>query len=478
MLFNSVTNPNKTIKSVVKKTKKCFVKKACLVQRPLPAIKGLIGVSIDKFETYHLPELTMKVLVWLNTRNIIFFINFGYRDDSIIERIKNALPPQYSFHVKGNFSSANIKTCLDNTSEAVIAIINQAYEIGKTSQADITHIFKRQFPLVIVVPKLDFEPSTSPIDVIWRASTIPKVFLDSPAFEGNLRQAITNARWNLSSSPNPSKLAFPTTAECQNRFLGGVHEWTIAYSSPAQVCQNFRQFIIDPLRITADTKLQYFYDNYVQKYFSDPALLNLFEKGVKENDICPFLQAYTCPKTNVSFSETLNRHLSANVLFYFEPMLSDTIDYQLVKCLIDFVALCIFRQELQPYLFTDTVCRGMTISEADRFKYVVGSRIMNTSFLSASKKRNVAHIFAENNEQRCSVLCTYQILNKNNRRTAIHIGEISKIPGEEEVLILPFSPFYVKSVMSSSDNPQLIEMVLAEDDSDVSQNIIVTEPLV
>jgi hypothetical protein len=53
------------------------------------------------------------------------FINYAYRNDFIFDRIKNALPKSSSTHTKGNFSSTNIKICLDNTSTAVIAIINE-----------------------------------------------------------------------------------------------------------------------------------------------------------------------------------------------------------------------------------------------------------------------------------------------------------------------------------------------------------------
>jgi hypothetical protein len=71
------------------------------------------------------------------------FISYAYRDDSIIERITNALPQWYSTHFKDGFPSANIKICLDNTDTAVIAIINKVFELNEICHADMTHIFKR-----------------------------------------------------------------------------------------------------------------------------------------------------------------------------------------------------------------------------------------------------------------------------------------------------------------------------------------------
>ncbi len=235
-----------------------------------------------------------------------------------------------------------------------------------------------------------------------------------------------------------------------------------------QVSQNYRQLINDPLQIATDTKLKNIYYNYIRIYTDDSKVMNLFEKGAMENDIHAFIRAYTVTK---SFTETLNRHLAANILFYFESRLYDNVDYQLIKCLIDFVALLIYRRELSQYLFTGPVYRGMIMSEDDLIKYIVGSRIMNTSFLSTTKDREVAEAFSRQNQQEFAVLCTYEILNKNNRRTALKIADISNFPGEQEVLILPFSPFCVKSIKQPRDNSQPIEIMLVEYDHDLSENI-------
>jgi hypothetical protein len=150
--------------------------------------------------------------------------------------------------------------------------------------------------------------------------------------------------------------------------------------------------------------------------------VGLFQKGANENDMHSCIRAYTL---NGSFSETINRDLAANVLFYFGSTLYDTVDYQLVKCLIDFVALCIYRQELQPYLYSGTTYRGVVISETDLLKYVVGSRIINTTFLSTSKDKQVAEFFSGENQQKIAVIYTYMVCNKNNRRTALDISSIS-----------------------------------------------------
>jgi hypothetical protein len=156
-----------------------------------------------------------------------------------------------------------------------------------------------------------------------------------------------------------------TTDQRSNRFLGDLQEWTVAYRNPARISHYYRQLINDPLRIATDIKLQNIYYNYIRRDFDENSdMMRLFEKGTNENDMHGFIRAYT--QTN-GFSTSLNRDLAAYVLFYFESKLYDTVDYQLINCLIDFVTLCIYREELQPCVFTDIVYRGMVMFEKDLF---------------------------------------------------------------------------------------------------------------
>lgn len=90
---------------------------------------------------------------------------------------------------------------------------------------------------------------------------------------------------------------------------------------------------------------------------------------------------------------------------------------------------------------------------------------MNTSFLSTSKDRQVAEFFVREADK-VSVLCIYEIHNKNKRRTALDISRISNFNSEREVLILPLSAFRVKSVTCLSNNPKSIEITLVEDNTE------------
>lgn len=256
------------------------------------------------------------------------FISYAYRDDFTIGRIKNALPQSSSTHVKNKFSSTNIKICLDNTSSAAIAIINRTYELSTICQADMIHIFKRQFPLILIISDRNFQPKSDWLTIVWHAPSTQKVFLKCSDFEENLRNALTDTQWNLSPKLNTSKPIQSTKDERSKRFLGDHHEWTVAYNNPAQVSQHYRQLISDPLQIATDTKLQNIYYNYIRIYFENSEVISLFEEAAMSNYILDFIRGYTVTK---SFTEILNSHLAANILFYFESTLYNNVDYQLIK---------------------------------------------------------------------------------------------------------------------------------------------------
>ena len=394
------------------------------------------------------------------------FISYAWQDDHIIQRIQNALPQCCSTYIKDNVSPTSTKSGLDNTSMAVIAVIDKEYESDTVCKTDMIDIFKRQFPLVLVVSNNYFEPITDWLTIVWNSLNTQVVFLEYPDFEENLCSAITHAQSNFSPNLDTFKTMQPTIDNRTMPFSNDGYEWIVTCENPIQLCQEYRQLINDPRRIVTGTKLVDIYFKYICIYFENSTVMDLIEEGAYKNDISSFILAYT---RSGEFSRILNRHLAANVQYYFESKLYDTVDYQLVKSLIDIVALHIYRQELWPHVFTGTVYRGMVISEKDLSKYVVGCRFMNVSFLSTSKNKNVAEVFCGQNQAAgFSVLCTYVIHNKNNRRTALDIELMSWFPSEEEVWILPLSPFYVFDVMRLSDRPEYIEIICIEDETDTA----------
>jgi hypothetical protein len=133
---------------------------------------------------------------------------------------------------------------------------------------------------------------------------------------------------------------------------------------------------------------------------------------------------------------------------------------------MDFVALLYFRPEFDEYIFKGEVYRGMHFSnEHELFKYIVGSKVMNTTLLSTSKTKSIAQLFSltakqqENNTNELSIFCTYVIVND---RTALNIEKLSVIPDEQEVIIMPFSAFRVEKVTRNSQQQSNVEITLIE----------------
>ncbi|CAF1628567.1 unnamed protein product [Adineta ricciae] len=111
---------------------------------------------------------------------------------------------------------------------------------------------------------------------------------------------------------------------------------------------------------------------------------------------------------------------------------------------------------LQQFSFTGDTFRGMHVTTNDLDQYKAGSTIMTKSFLSTSKKEEVAASFIvknleqeglASNSNKVPVICHYSIRNRN---TALAIETFSIYEREEEVLILPINVFKVVSVRENS----------------------------
>ena len=113
-------------------------------------------------------------------------------------------------------------------------------------------------------------------------------------------------------------------------------------------------------------------------------------------------------------------------------------------------SIMLFHPVFQSYSFTGETYRGMNMSSKDLEEYVVDSVFMNKTFLSTSKERTQAEWFMrikklDKPSKKHQVLCIYRI--KHNS-TALAIEDFSKFPSEEEVLILPYACFKVKTMHS------------------------------
>ncbi|CAF3540767.1 unnamed protein product [Rotaria sp. Silwood2] len=256
-------------------------------------------------------------------------------------------------------------------------------------------------------------------------------------------------------------------------------EWSLVGDNLMQKRQQFREQI--DLYKTYDnqhhlvTKLlieiiEYYLNEYLiqEEHFSRNVTEKLefyFQQAIKEqNYLKYFIQAYTL--TN-NFHHVLNKHLALYILDYFDASSysSSPTKYRLINCLVHIITLLIHHPDIYKYKYKGMTYRGLLMTENDLKRYSIGTHILNRSFVSTSKNRSVAQMFAGNSLQtltKVSVLLKYTTKQNN---TAIDIEHLSMVKDEKEVLILPFSVFQIKDVIQNNPKmspPALFEIELEE----------------
>ncbi|CAF1403751.1 unnamed protein product [Adineta steineri] len=207
-------------------------------------------------------------------------------------------------------------------------------------------------------------------------------------------------------------------------------------------------------------------------------LKTCFREAIDEqNYLKYFVKAYTL--TN-GFHRVLNKHLALYILHYFDarPYSSTPAEYRLINCLVHIVTLVINHPDVRQHKYKGITYRGMLMSPNDLKPYRIGHYILNKSFVSTSKNREVAQMYAGSGQESVSgaisnhhdsseVSVIFKFTSKQDD-TALDIKHMSMVEGEgeeEEVLILPFSVFQVKDRIekgSNADSSGLIEIDLEE----------------
>ena len=229
-------------------------------------------------------------------------------------------------------------------------------------------------------------------------------------------------------------------------------------------------------------------DYYIKEYLAQEEhvsadeitkLEGYFRQAINEkNYLKYFIKVYTLSN---NFHRILNKHLALYILDYFDmySYSHSSKGYRLINCLVYIVTLLINHPDIHKHQYKGVTYRGILMTEEALNHYSVGNHILNRSFVSTTKDRAVAEIFAgsdranisrqtpdDRNTRKVSVLLKYII---KQDQTAIDIKYLSTIPDEEEVLILPFSVFQVKDrIKSYSDlfSSGLIEIELEECEED------------
>jgi hypothetical protein len=255
-------------------------------------------------------------------------------------------------------------------------------------------------------------------------------------------------------------------------------EWSLSGNNLIKKAKKFREQI--DLYKTYDNEhhlikkilieiIEYYLNEYLieQEHFSKDEIQNIencFLQAIEEqNYLKYFIKAYTSINR---FHYVLNKHLALYILDYFDlPSYSSLrTKHRLINSLVHIVTLLINHPDIHKYKYNGIVYRGLVMNENDLKFYNIGNHILNRSFVSTSKNRSIAQMFAANRHfsTQVPVLLIYRI--KQNQ-TAIDLEHISTVPDEEEVLILPFSVFQVKDRIENYQNmcsPVLVEIDLEE----------------
>ena len=183
--------------------------------------------------------------------------------------------------------------------------------------------------------------------------------------------------------------------------------------------------------------------------------------AIEENNPLPLAIIYTgttclCTHLNYNLAE-----LGSD--FRFVSTRLDYPDNEPPKNLGQYIyaSLLINHTVFRPYQHASTTYRGMTITSQDLEAYAMGKIVITRSFLSSSKKREVAEFYLgfKDVTSRPPVICIYKV---SNPRSSLCIESFSEFPEEEEVLIVPFIAFEITAVREVSMKKEGIEHLVRE----------------
>ncbi|CAF1387999.1 unnamed protein product [Adineta steineri] len=209
--------------------------------------------------------------------------------------------------------------------------------------------------------------------------------------------------------------------------------------------------IIDQVDTIGETFL-----NFMPKDFHWNTIRDYFRVAREQDSPVAIIRAYTYSK---NFSQHLNKHSAVNTYHALKlyctllncPILAQTQEYT------EAFTRILFHPKLIQYLVRqETVYRGIVLEDKKLIdNYNEGATIITTTFLSTSTNPDVANCFSDPGPQNAiSVFCIYNI-NNINRHTALDLRNLSVYQNEDEILILRYVPFIIKSIERMDDGRRM-----------------------
>jgi hypothetical protein len=221
--------------------------------------------------------------------------------------------------------------------------------------------------------------------------------------------------------------------------------------------QNFKKLklsssIVDQVETIEETFLK-----FMPKDDNWKKIRDYFKEAHEQDNPLAIVRAYT---DSQDLTYHLNKHSAVNTYHALKlyctllncPILARTQEYT------EAFTRILFHPKLEQYLVRKgMVYRGIVLEDKKLVdNYNEEATIITTTFLSTSTDSAVADCFGSTppEDKDISIFCTYNISN-TRRHTALDLSKMSGFPVEQEILILRYVPFTIKSVERTDDGRRM-----------------------
>jgi hypothetical protein len=260
----------------------------------------------------------------------------------------------------------------------------------------------------------------------------------------------------------------PSAYECYNILREGNAvpwcEWHLTIDENDKIIKIAENFHRDLKKIKPSSSIrdevetiQKTFLEFRPKNYQWNTIRSYFKQARKDDNPLMIIKAYTVAQ---EFTSYINNDSAANTyhaLKLYCTMLSCPIRAQTQEY-TEAITNILFHPKLDALLVQEEkiVYRGIWLEDKTLVdNYEEGATIITTTFLSTSTNPEMADIYGPvRSDDTISISCTYH-LNNTKRRSALNLGRNSQHPDEEEILILRYVPFTIKSLERSDDGRRM-----------------------